>query len=76
VTPEKMADLTGMARGVMEPVLKVAARRLVQSMEEVHESEIRPLREVLKAVDHTLSIHGHIDANTALHKRVQAILNG
>ena len=72
--PEKMTELSDLAADVMKPVLKVAARRLVQSMEEVHESEIKPLREVLRAVNHTLVVHGHIDADTDLHKRVQAIL--
>ena len=29
---------------------------------------------VLKAVDHTLIVHGKVDANTDLHKRVQNAL--
>ena len=29
---------------------------------------------LLKAIDHTLSVHGHIDANTPLHERVQRTL--
>jgi len=44
-------------------------RRLNAALEEVAQ-----LRCVLEDVNHTLAVHGHIDANTDLHKRVQAIL--
>lgn len=47
---EKMAEMTDLAKDVMEPVLKVAARRLVQSMEEIHESKIKPLRDALSGL--------------------------
>jgi hypothetical protein len=33
-------------------------------------AEIKRLREVLKAVDHTLTVHGHIDRETPLHDRI------
>lgn len=33
--------------------------------------EINRLKETLKAADHTLSIHGKIDANTPLHERIR-----
>ena len=36
------------SRDVMDIVLKVAARRLVQSLEEVHDSSIQPLRDALR----------------------------
>lgn len=37
-------------------------------------SDIEALRAVLIGVDHTLTVHGHIDAGTDLHKRVQLAL--
>ena len=50
IKPEKMAEMTDLARDVMYPVLKVAARRLVHSMEEIHDSEIKPLRDALSGL--------------------------
>ena len=32
------------------------------------------LFEILKAVDHTLALHGHIDGGTPLHQRIIAAL--
>lgn len=44
---EKMAEMTKLAKHVMEPVLHVAARRLVQSIEEIHLTSLEPLRALL-----------------------------
>jgi len=49
-----------------EIALRDEVRRLCQTNME--------LLEVLKAVNHTLSVHGHIDSDTDLHEIVQAIL--
>lgn len=50
---EKMAEMTKLAEHVMGPVLTVAARRLVQSIEEVHLSHLAPLRALIdEAVEH------------------------
>lgn len=45
---EQMAEATRLAEGVMDIVLKVATRRLVQTVEEVHDTQIQPLRTALK----------------------------
>lgn len=29
---------------------------------------------LLEAIDHTLSVHGHVDANTPLHQRLERTL--
>jgi hypothetical protein len=31
---------------------------------------------ILKAVEHTLSLHGKVDADTPLHRRITATLTG
>ena len=36
--------------------------------------ENEKLRTILAGVDHTLTVHGKIDADTDLHKRVQTAL--
>ena len=33
------------------------------------------LRELLRRVDHTLSVHGHVDRGTDLHQLIQQALN-
>jgi hypothetical protein len=43
------AEIRELARQVMEIVLDVAARRLEQSIQEVHDSRIAPLRRALQA---------------------------
>jgi len=50
LSPDAREQMIEDAREVMDIVLKVAARRLVQSLEEVHDSNIRPLRNALKAI--------------------------
>lgn len=37
--------------------------------------ENEKLREILKAVDHTLTVHGHIDRHTLLHERITSTLS-
>lgn len=37
-------------------------------------ADARRLREVLSAVDHTLTAHGHVDMNTPLHDRIRDVL--
>ena len=32
------------------------------------------LFEILQAVDHTLTVHGHVDCGTPLHRRITAAL--
>lgn len=44
LSPEKMAELTREAEQVMQPVLTVAARRLVQSLEVAMEREAEAVR--------------------------------
>jgi len=48
VTPEKKAEYRKLAEEVMEPVLTVAARRLGQAVEEIHTSQIKPLRDEIE----------------------------
>jgi len=48
VTPEKKAEYWKLAEEVMEPVLTVAARRLGQAVEEIHTSQIKPLRDEIE----------------------------
>lgn len=36
--------------------------------------EIKEMRNVLLAAEHTLSVHGRIDADTPLHERIRAIV--
>jgi hypothetical protein len=38
------------------------------------EAENERLRAALFAIDHTLSVHGHVDANTDLHRRICDLL--
>lgn len=45
---EKNKTLNELAEEVMEVVLNVASRRLVQSLQEVNDSRIEPLRKALK----------------------------
>lgn len=52
--PDKMHEMTELASEVMRPVLQVAARQLVQSMEEIHESTVTPLREEIERLRSTL----------------------
>lgn len=47
MTSEKMSAMTKLAEHVMEPVLTVAARRLVQSVEEIHLTRLVPLRALI-----------------------------
>lgn len=78
--PEKMAEMTGLARDVMQPVLKVAARRLVQSMEEIHDSEIKPLRDALRklvvAARTSGGVAGRDEALCAACDEAEAVLSG
>lgn len=37
--------------------------------------ENEKLREILRAIDHTLTVHGHIDRHTLLHERITAALS-
>lgn len=37
--------------------------------------EVSSLRETLRQVDHTLSVHGHVDCDTPLHERVSEIIS-
>jgi len=48
MTPEKKAEYRNLAEEVMEPVLTVAARRLGQAVEEIHISQIKPLRDEIE----------------------------
>ena len=48
MTPEKKAEYRKLAEEVMEPVLTVAARRLGQAVEEIHTSQIKPLRDEIE----------------------------
>ena len=48
MTPEKKAEYRKLAEEVMEPVLTVAARRLGQAVEEMHTSQIKPLRDEIE----------------------------
>jgi len=45
MTPEKKAEYQKLAEEVMAPGLTVAARRLGQAVEEIHSTQIAPLRE-------------------------------
>lgn len=36
----------------------------------VAEARVERLSEILRAADHTLSVHGKIDGDTPLHKRI------
>lgn len=38
------------------------------------EESIRNMHELLRRVDHTLSMHGHVDGETELHRSIQAFL--
>lgn len=80
ITPEKMAEMSDLAADVMKPVLKVAARRLVQSMEEIHDSEIKPLRTVLrKLVDAARTsggVAGRDEALCVACDEAEAVLSG
>jgi len=48
MTPGKKAEYRKLAEEVMEPVLTVAARRLGQAVEEIHTSQIKPLRDEIE----------------------------
>jgi hypothetical protein len=48
LSPEKFRELEGLAGDVMDIVLQVARRRLAQVMEEVHDTNIAPLRKALR----------------------------
>ena len=37
-------------------------------------TEIDRLRKLLDDIDTTLQLHGHVDANTDLHRRIQSVL--
>ena len=37
-------------------------------------NRVEALKAALRAVDHTLSVHGHVDADTPLHDRLRAAL--
>ncbi len=50
LSPEKMAEMTDLAKEVTELVHRVAARRLVQAMEHIHDTEIAPIRNALKRI--------------------------
>jgi hypothetical protein len=50
MTPEKKAEYYKLAQEVMEPVLTVAARRLGLAVEEIHATQIKPLREAASAM--------------------------
>jgi len=50
VTPEKKAEYHQLAAEVMEPVLTVAARRLGLAVEEIHATQIEPLRKASRAM--------------------------
>ena len=41
-----------------------------------HEMRMYALQlfEILQAVDHTLTVHGHVDGGTPLHDRITAVL--
>lgn len=43
-------------------------------LEKVEDRGKRDACEVLRQIDHTLSVHGKIDADTDLHKRARSIL--
>lgn len=46
--PEHKAEVGKLAEEVMDIVLQAAARRLTQTLEEVHNTHIQPLRVALK----------------------------
>ena len=63
MTPEKKAEYRELAGEVMEPVLTVAARRLEQVVEEIHTTQIKPLRdEIEKLRAQVASLQSSLDA--------------
>lgn len=51
------------------PIQHEAATEIERLQEQLTE-----LAGVLMAIDHTLCVHGHIDAGTPLHERIDAVL--
>jgi len=43
-------------------------------MSELSPKDFEALAKLLEAIDHTLSVHGHVDAHTPLHDRLQRML--
>jgi uncharacterized small protein (DUF1192 family) len=63
MTPEKKAEYRKLAEEVMEPVLTVAARRLGQAVEEIHTSQIKPLRDEIERLRaQVVSLQSSLDA--------------
>lgn len=72
LTADHKAEATRLAEEVMDIVLKAAARRLVQTVEEVHDTQIQPLRDALKGCQ---TITPSLMDGAAAIERLKAINN-
>lgn len=72
MTSNERHEVESLAKDVMDIVLQVAAKRLAQSLETVHETHIEPLRDAVRAaITPFASTLSHSDAL----ERLKAINN-